>query len=525
MRATLLARRRSARRLQRSSRAVASAVATLFIILLIAVMLANYLSVTFPNQMQSQEFQHTLQVGDEFLQLQANINTEIAHPGSDIALTTPVDLAGQGVPPFGPPAASSLVGTPSTVDNATYEITEAKAGTVGPTWNTSSAGFCGAGVAWYDTCNLAAFGACGASAAYIDYNVSYRTLTTGPSQWTVTGGNDCIFLNISGSHNNIVLNLGTRAQSYVLVVVEGNFNQVQLDAGANSSRGENFLFFGQYNTYNLSATGAHVNVNTTFAGFNPASPVCPFQNTSNTDSWNVVADSGQPARQNLTWYNLQYPSWNTPLHWQPMYSTAGSTHAGDVVGFQNITGQLSCPFGATVASVFSQGQFGGITDQLLNRYSPQVTYSYEEGAVVEESSSGSDMLGGPLFSVQPVSGGYLVSLTLVQLIPYNVSAQEGTGVVGLQTWLISETHDNLTVGGTGFSLTSPQTFSIVTPNPTAWVNWAAGYPSVFPDGGSVSGCYSTSVNAQLDKVCEVSIEVSDKALDLTIATVGIGISS
>lgn len=273
----------------------------MFGILIVAMMLANYLAVQFPAQEQAVEYQHTLQVGNQFLQLQSAIQAEVQHPSQPIVLTTPITLSDAGVPPLGPPRGSEFVAQPSSVDNAAYTVR----------------------------------------------------------------------------------------------------------------------------------------------------------------------------------------------------ITSGTT------------------------KTYSEGNFGGISDTILDAYQPQVTYTYEEGAVVASGTSGSStMLQGPAISVLPtIGGGYSVNVTLVQLQPVNLTIEQGSGTIGVETWLISESTLSLSKsspGSTGFSGT--QWFNISTTNPTAWTTWAASLPDIFPTGAVESGCYTYQVNQQ---VCTISMAVVDTQLTLVQATVGI----
>lgn len=101
---------------------MASAIAVTFSILILTFMLAQYLSTTFPNQMQAAELQHSLSVENQFESLQTNIALEVQHPSTQIAVTTPVSLSGYGVPPFGPASGSTLSAPLQGVDNASFEI-------------------------------------------------------------------------------------------------------------------------------------------------------------------------------------------------------------------------------------------------------------------------------------------------------------------------------------------------------------------------------------------------------------------
>lgn len=471
-----------------------------FTILIMVFMLAQYLSTTFPATMEDQEFQHTLQVEDQFETLQSNVLLQVANPSREIPVTTPISLSGSGAPPFGPPAPSTLAPSVPNEDNITLNYTTTEGSGTSPTWNISN--FCGVGANWYQTCNFGGSNNCGASSAYINYNLSYEDLEG--NHWQIGGSSDCVFLNISGSHNDIYLQMGGSHEGGVVIVVQGNYNFLDVDLGGSAIYGENVWMFGQHNVYNLTAGGSNLDVNTYFVGFNPSMPTCPYQNTSNTDSFNIVSAGGTNILQNLTWYDLV--GWSTAYHQTGMPGGGASDH----LGWSNISASISCAFGSSTVVTYPEHDVAGLLDTLDNQYLPHATFDYEEGAVVEGQASGAVMVSGPDLTYTPMPSGYAVSLTLVQFIPKNLTTEAGYGTVGIQTWLISETTEKTSGGGMFLSVTTPYA--------SAWKEWVAANPAVFPNAPILSSCYFLPGSLQ---VCTLNIWMVWASLSLTQAVVGI----
>jgi hypothetical protein len=284
------ARSPSRRRLARARRGVASAVAVTLVILILVFMLAQYLSVTFPSQMQTQELEHTVEVENQFEALQDDIQVEVAHSNRLIPVTAPISLSGQGVPPFGPPSPSSISPAVPSEDN--------------------------------------------------------------------------ISLGLSG-----------------------------------------------------------------------------------------VGGSG-----------LTYP----------------------------------------------EHYFGGLLDTLNNHYMPTVTFDYEEGALVEGSSTGATMVSGPALVYSAVTGGYAVKLTFVEFLPKNLTPQQGQGTIGIESWLVSETSQVSSAGSTYLNVTTPYS--------SAWTEWFSSLPQIFPYPPTTHNCYFLPGSLQ---VCTVQAELTYESLDLTSAVVGV----
>ena len=114
---------------------MASAIAILFILLLIVAGINTYLVTTLPSQMAVLEYQHTLHVESDFVQLQSDILAEANHPNLHVQLDTPVSMQSQGIPPFGFPAESLLSANPSTSASANFSYKMGTVSHVPVAWN------------------------------------------------------------------------------------------------------------------------------------------------------------------------------------------------------------------------------------------------------------------------------------------------------------------------------------------------------------------------------------------------------
>lgn len=510
-----VARRREPRRLLRSKRAVASAIATMFVLLIVVLMFSEYISTTFPVQMQNAEFNHDLLVENQFDELQANIQSEISHPNLKVPITTPISMSGVGVPPLGPPAGSTLASSYGSLDNVTFGITTLSGHASPPIWNTSTCwcDSCSGGVPNWQACTSGASNACALTSNVINYNISYTDLEGHP--WLVSGSGDCNYINVSGSHDDLKISLSGGHEVSNVIVIQGNYDDIDLVIGGRASEGTTVELFGEHNTYNLTAVGSNLDVNTLLIGYAPGATSCPWQAGASSDAYNILAPGGTNVDQNVTWYYQTPPPASSSFQ---QVLLPGSAHgSNDYLGTQNITGPntIGCAFTGEVANTYQEAYIGGLEDALNNVYQAPITLSYEEGAVLVGNAGGSTMLSGPQISVlNSASGAASVSLTFVQFQPKNLTTERGSGVVGVETWLISES----TVSFTGSSGTGQsQSLLISTFYPQAWISWAGKYPSVFQSGGT-SSCHAYGGGLP---VCSVQIPVTDSSLTITSATVGI----
>jgi hypothetical protein len=92
----------------RARRGQVSAVATVFGLLIVVTFISNFLLLQLPSEEANNEYNHLLQVENQLASLDAVLAAQVVQSGFVYSLTAPVTLGSQGVPPFGPPATSSI---------------------------------------------------------------------------------------------------------------------------------------------------------------------------------------------------------------------------------------------------------------------------------------------------------------------------------------------------------------------------------------------------------------------------------
>lgn len=480
----------------------------MFSIMIVALMLASYLAVQFPNQMQDQEFQHVLLVENEFRQLQGDIYAEVNHPGEHVVMTTPITLGSNGVPPLGPGSIGSLAPPLAHAENATLGLTFGQTTYQPPNWGQGN------------LCTLVGNTCTQGGGLLSCVPVQSYNFSGTDQSWTVSlnGVNNCYFLNFTGDHDVISVNAPAQPFQYLDIVVAGNHDFFNFNYNGGSGA-PNIYLFGQRDSYNVSMGGSFKQANATFVGYSSGTVNCPLGNVSNTDTTNVTISSGTTDQQNLTWFNGI--GWNSAPNRVPYQS--------GYVQYQNRSFTLACPWYVNSMTTVIGANFGGLSAQLNNRYGPVVSVNYEEGAVIVGSpTSDSTMLSGPMLAITAgPNGGSYVNLTLIDFQIGNLTVQQGQGVVGVQTWLVSESSEFFPTGsiaGSGngnYILTNPQYLNVTTNFPGAWAGWARGYSSVVDSRPYIHGCY---VEYNGYNSCVVSIPFVDIGVYLTVATVGLAFS-
>jgi hypothetical protein len=110
----------------RARRGQVSAVATVFGLLIVVTFISNFLLLQLPGEEASSEYNHLLQVENQVAGLDAVLDAEVKQASFGYTLTQPVTLGSTGVPPFGPPASSSLYLQPDSL-NANLTLPEFQA--------------------------------------------------------------------------------------------------------------------------------------------------------------------------------------------------------------------------------------------------------------------------------------------------------------------------------------------------------------------------------------------------------------
>ncbi|MDE1819219.1 MAG: hypothetical protein KGJ23_02745 [Euryarchaeota archaeon] len=487
----------------------------MFTILLVAIMLASYLAVQFPAQMEAAEYQHTLQVENEFRELQGDIYAEIAHPNQHVVMTTPITLGSGSVPPFGPASGGILSPPTARAENATFGMSFGQIGYFPPSWGQGN------------LCPIITGGSCNQpSQSKCSPAFSYNFSGTN-SGWNINlnGAGNCYYANFTGSHNVINLTMPSSNFQFIQIIVEGDYNFFNFlyKGGCGAP---NIYIFGQRNSYNATIGGGGScgkQANTTFIGFTNGTIRCPLQNLSNSDTYNVTFTSGNKNVQNITWFNAN--GWNSAYNLRPPTCKAG---CHGQVAFQNISKALSCAWYLNYVNNLNAGNYGGLSARLNNRYSPVVSVNYEEGGlIVGNPINDSTMLSGPLLSVFPSNSGgtgFDANLTIVDFQIQNLTVEQGQGVVGVKTWLVSEnsvffpTGSPTNLGNGNYILTNPQYLNVTTNFAGAWSTWAKSYSSVVTSRPYIHNCF---VSYDGYNSCEVSIPFVDAGIYLTVATIGL----
>jgi len=459
---------------------VASAIAVTFTLLILALMIGEYTANVLPQQLQTAEYQHTLQVENEISQIQADILAEAANPSLPVTVTAPVQMASQGVPPLGLPASTDLYGLPAPDSrfNLTYNSTTVAPAAVG--WNSGSACF-GTGS-----------GNCTGRGAFTVYNASVSNATLTPTY------EDCASLvfcqldyNLTGNYDNLTLTLKFDQPGAVDLQVVGTHDRVTvLFLGNGVGPADNVAvtsrLVGPANSFSANVTTSEttppspqteVSLGTTFSlaqgDFCPAGnayPVTQFRGIT------LIIPGETGVNATVRWENSQGVV-NSHLK-----TTSLDGYAGNALTFQNASAFDACPFTTATTRSVNQTAVGGFAAHLYNRYFPALTVTFEEGAVIAGGPGNSSvMVAPPRFSITPSTLGPLLNLTLIQPLVSGLSAQSGGGVVGVSLKLQGVSSFTVLPGG-GQYLAFPALFRIVTPYPGAWLNFFASEPGLFGQG-------------------------------------------
>ena len=279
-----------------------SAVATILALLLFVSFLATFVFGQLPGQMTQEEFQHQLQVENQFGDLQTAI----------------LEAAGAW-------EAGSTSATPPVV------------------WNQGSLCTPVASV-----CTSSISSVCTPPLIYNE-SVNSTTFT-----FDLTGSHDCTTLNILGNHDTITLEFsGANAGSLVLILYGTNdtvlLNSLVTGSGLHAS----FYLYGGYDTYEVATTGgSNLYLNTYFIGESTASPACPYDNLAHSsDTYSITGATTTNSIQNLTWYNSNGVV--TALHNTTGWPGTGDTGSNLVTGWQNVSSAVSCAFAVVVGPPIS----------------------------------------------------------------------------------------------------------------------------------------------------------------------------
>lgn len=460
------ARNRAWRRLGR--RGQVSAVATLFGLLLVVSFISNYIVYELPPAQTQQEFQHVLQVQNQFSHLQAIVSAQAQREGLPLPVTSPITLGSPAVPPFGFQSSGSLTAEGS-------NITGGIAPSAGITLNQRTPDV----VNWSQPvggCFLLGSGICAVCplVGYYSYNFSGSAATLAP---TVLGGNCPTFYNVTGNNDVVQLTLAIGDAGPILLQVNGTGDSVTLLVTATPTAAEtiNVNLYGSTDSYTFDytagASGSPLTINTQLVptSLTPPNMICPSATTQGTDSAAATFGSGTDITQDLTYYNAT-----------GLPNSYSNTAGGNTLNERWIvTPYTSCAF-TTFVSVPIVG-LNSIVATLNNHYLPGTTIALDSGAVVmTQSGAGSVMVSPPVWTFafpsnvsskqkvpQPEP---LIHMTFFQFFT-NDSAVSGTATAGVTTADLSSTTTLFNPSVKPRESLLPVFISVTTAYPAAWINY------------------------------------------------------
>ncbi len=483
-------------RVRFSRKAAASAVAVLFILLIVVAAINAYLVTTLPQLMASDEFQHALQVETQIEQIQGDILAEAAHPNTHFVVNAPIAMQSQSEPPFGMASTSTVFTNPapSAEMNFSYKINQTKFEP--PNWGVSGA------------CGLpSSIIVCtGSGALNVTYNFTLSHSSLAINVQGCGNGNAICYLtyNVNGSYDNINVSVGGNSK-VVNVVVNGSYDNLVLyyQGSTKNTPHEYVVFFGQDDTYEAfvggGGTANNLWIQTSFIGV-VYGALCPSGDLSATDHYQGISIHGtKGVSQNVTWYHASgtFP----PPHTVPV----GAANSGNSETFSNRTGIIPCAWQVISGNGDQEGAIGGLFDSLGNRYFPAMSVNFEQGAVIAGTSeNNSTMLSGVPLTVTNTVNGYVVNITFVQLIASETSKAAGGGIIYVATYLMSShtiqfVNSASNYASSGLLLATPFNFTITTPFPHAWITFFKQYPSVF-QGVTQTDCHTVDGTPVCDVV-------------------------
>lgn len=467
--------------------------------------------------MDTMEFEHTLQVENQFEQVQADIQAEADNPNIPIALSAPVTLSSNGVPPFGSPTVSTIAEVPSSANRVELNYSLQTTTYQGPTI--------------WDHGNLCLVNSsCANSGSNSRFWYNWVGNNSELNVNSFTGSNDQIYINISGNHDLILFPETGSNEVVITIFLVGNSNTMFFNYTGSSYYGTTLNVYGQSNIIHFGkSSGSNLKFVVNFIGqtFYPTT-TCPLANTTSTNQFVIdPGSSGSSDSAYVNWYN------DVGYNHTSIYNGVWPGGSGSVHFQQNYTtGSQLCAWYAGTSYFFNNNVGSGLGDTVSNRYYPAVDVAFEEGAVVAVwPSNTSTMLSGPQMTITPTSNGPSVNLTLDQFVVSNFTEESGSGTVGVQTHLLSLQHVTVSVATpaayTGAKLSLPEHIYLITAAPAAWINWALQYPSIFPQGASIVGDSQFAHGCgllQKTPVCLVEIPMYADSLTLTMATVEVQVT-
>jgi len=185
-------------------------------------------------------------------------------------------------------------------------------------------------------CQFTGSGHCDPALAY-SFNGTRKTLNV-----VITGSSDCVYLNVSGSHVVVNVQVTGSSMPYLQIIMAGSNDFLNL-AVTGSSDSTFVYVFGQSDVYNLTVTGSSLVAKTYFLGFDPGNDSAPAGNLSRTDSYNLKI-TGSSDTQSIVYVNSVGYSSSVHKVSAPKNIATGSS---DFIVYQNMTGVWGGPWDTT----------------------------------------------------------------------------------------------------------------------------------------------------------------------------------
>jgi hypothetical protein len=498
---------------RRANRGQVSAVATILGLLLVVSFIATFEIAPLPQELAQNEVTHTLQVEDQLSRLQATILAAAESPGIHLALSSPVTLGSQGVPPWGSPSPGQVLTETTPVGTtAGYEV--ARVLYHPPSWNNGS------------SCLTGGSGKCASNGNLDTWNVTNENNTA--FTITVNGNSNSVQYNISGNNDTITINWKGGDTGFVAFVVNGSDDSLTYNKGGSDTTipTASFVFYGERDTFSFNPSGSHsakggMFVNVVFVS--TLNLLCPFGNLSNSDKIGTLSAGGSNLNMTVTWWNAV--GYATAPH---TVTYPGGSGSNEFITYQNRTGVVACAFEEEFATHYITQEGSGILVRLANTYEPSVNVAYDQGAVVESASGGTSvMVNPPQLTMLEEPKGEVASLTLINLLGTG-SSSAGYSTADVTTTILSVDRFTIQNGQGAEILASPLFLNLTTEFPAAWASFFLGHPVAFP-GGIVctplaalpSG--STCLHPPFGTPERISVGLSAQGITITEVTVSVKI--
>lgn len=485
----------------RARKGQVSAVATVLGLLLVTSMIAEFVLVQLPNEMEQNEFEHLLLVENQLGRLQATVTAQAQHPATGFAISSPVTLGSAAQPPFAPASSASL-GPEGPNTTASFTYTMARLVYVAPDWE-ERLGCAGNG----SPCN--------------NKNYSWDNVTAPAGAdytFKLNGETPALLLNFTGAGNSITVTWLGQSNTALYLVVSGSDIHVDLDKGSAGGTGAPHIvtdFYGENDVLDVTdLNGGDITLTTNFYG---NGTTCPAGDLASTDRfyWNDTSVSDTTV--DVTWYN---DVGRSGVQTFPVGS-------GSSLTFRNTTSALvGCAWQVAYATSYALPVLSGIDVHLNDRYSPVADVVYDGGAVIlSHPGIGSIMVDPPAFDFTPAGALWDGNLTLVTLSG-SLPTEYGYETTGVVTRVAAEQQFTFTDNPATGEFLGGLWLNLTTPYPFAWESYFTGLPSGVVAGVSCTEPYAyaapyTCLVPPPGAVVQLSVLLTLGELTVTDATVAV----